>query len=91
MQLDGKVVVVTGGAGAFGRAFVHAIAANGGTAMVADIDERAATQVARETNAVFPGRADALTLDVTSKTSIVEAIQIVQLRRGRVDAVVNNA
>ncbi|HEY6926267.1 MAG TPA: oxidoreductase [Steroidobacteraceae bacterium] len=90
-MIDNKVVVVTGGAGAFGRAFVRAIAANGGIAVVADIDQHAAEQVAQQANGAFPGQAEALALDITSKDSINALITTVQQRRGRLDAVVNNA
>jgi len=89
--LKDKVVIVTGGAGAFGRAFVQAIAASGGIAVVADIDLQAAERVAREVDTAFPGHADAAALDITSKDSIQDAIRTVLQRRGRLDAVVNNA
>jgi hypothetical protein len=43
---DGKVVVVTGGHG-IGRAYCLGIAREGGTAVVADIDDKAADGVAK--------------------------------------------
>jgi NAD(P)-dependent dehydrogenase (short-subunit alcohol dehydrogenase family) len=90
-QLNDKVVVVTGGAGVIGRGFVHAIAANGGTAIVADIDESAAARVTREAASLFPGRVEAAALDITSQESVSALIQSVHSRFGRIDAVVNNA
>ena len=91
MQLDGKVVVVTGGAGTIGRIFVRAIAANGGTAVVADVNKDAAASVAREVSAAYPGRAESATLDITRVDSIAGLIGHVQNQHRRLDAVVNNA
>lgn len=91
IALDGKVVVVTGGAGAIGRAFVHAISKAGGRAIVADIDVAAAERVARDAAAGAELAPEAAALDITSKESIVALLDGLQARHGRVDAVVNNA
>lgn len=91
LPLENKVVVVTGGAGAIGRTFVRAVAANGGIAIVADVDKDAATSVARDVDAAHPGRAEPALLDITSKDSITSLIKQVQDQHGRLDAVVNNA
>jgi len=91
LELNGKVVVVSGGAGTIGRAFVRAIAQHGGIAVVADIDLDAATQVAREVDASYPGRIHAAALDITRKDSVCELIRALQERHGRIDVLVNNA
>ena len=39
MLLDGKVIVITGGAGLIGQEFVKAVISQGGIAVIADIDE----------------------------------------------------
>jgi NAD(P)-dependent dehydrogenase (short-subunit alcohol dehydrogenase family) len=90
-MLENMVVVVTGGAGAIGRIFVRAVAANGGTAIVADVDKDAAASVALEVAAAYQGRAEPATLDITRKDSITDLISHVQKQHGRLDAVVNNA
>jgi NAD(P)-dependent dehydrogenase (short-subunit alcohol dehydrogenase family) len=83
-----KVVVVTGGAGLLGRRFCQAIAANGGTVIVADLQLDAAQRVAEE---IGKGRAYASLLDITDKYSIGALIDTVTHRHGHIDALVNNA
>lgn len=90
-MLKGKVVVVTGGAGLLGRGFCAAVAEHGGCAVVADRDLPAATAVASEICARYPGGAEAQTLDITDKASVCALIDRLHARHGRIDAVVNNA
>lgn len=90
MQLDGRVIVVTGGAGLLGRRFCAAIAAEGAIAVVADVDAAAAARVAEEIGATG-GRAHHIVLDITDATSVEAVIASLDATHGRIDAVVNNA
>lgn len=91
-RLDGKVIVVTGGAGLIGRAFCRAVAQHGGAAIVADRDGVGSGEVAQALQAEgHAGTATALELDITSKASLVAAIAQIHEAHGRIDAVVNNA
>jgi NAD(P)-dependent dehydrogenase (short-subunit alcohol dehydrogenase family) len=90
-QLQNKVVVVTGGAGLLGQQFCREIAGCGGTAVVADRDLAAATRLADEISAQYPGGASAGELDITKKESVSAFIASVAERHGKIDAVVNNA
>lgn len=90
--LQGKVVVIVGGAGLLGRAFCKAVVAHGGTCVLADID------VARAQAAITELGAGAQTeclvpeeVDITAKASIQALIERLTDRFGRIDAVVNNA
>ena len=92
MLLDDKVVLVTGGAGLLGAAFIHAIAANGGIAVIADVDDSAGFDLKKRMNEQHgPGRADYIHLDITDKASILQAIESISNAHGRIDALVNNA
>lgn len=91
-DLQGKVVVVTGGAGLIGRGFVRAIVANGGTAIIADRDEAAGNTVREEVASEFEsGAVDFVKVDITSAQSISELIDVVSRSHGAIDALVNNA
>lgn len=89
--LDDKVVVITGGAGLLGRSFCHAVAAQGGVAIVADVNLPAAEEVAAAITAEYSGRAEAAQLDITDKASLDDLIEMLDGKYGRIDAVVNNA
>jgi NAD(P)-dependent dehydrogenase (short-subunit alcohol dehydrogenase family) len=91
-MLNNQVVVVTGGAGLLGQAFVRAIVANHGTAVIADIDadkgQAVCDSIAQEMNT---DKISFVQLDITSKESLQSAIHMLQAQYGRIDAVVNNA
>jgi NAD(P)-dependent dehydrogenase (short-subunit alcohol dehydrogenase family) len=89
--LDNKVIVITGGAGLLGRNFCRAVAAQGGIAIVADVNLPAAEDVAGKVAAEYPGRAEGVHVDITEKASIDELIEALDGKYGRIDAVVNNA
>jgi len=82
--LDGKVALVTGGAGGIGRGICERLAAEGATVVVADLDAAAADSIA----AVIGGKG--LVLDVTDPASRVAAIDFCAVLGG-VDVLVNCA
>jgi len=86
-RIKEKVIVVTGGAGSIGQSFVKSIVNNGGIAVIADIDLRAAEMAAKN----YSGLAEARYLDITSKDSITTLINDLEHRHGHINAVVNNA
>ena len=90
-MLDGKVIVITGGAGVIGRCFSQGIAQRGGIAVAADINLKAPKSPIDGLEHSFPGRIEEIYLDITSKDSIGAVIAEVMRRHGRIDAVINNA
>jgi NAD(P)-dependent dehydrogenase (short-subunit alcohol dehydrogenase family) len=92
MILDGKVVVITGGAGLIGQEFAKAVISQGGIAVIADIDEGRMQYAVKELAQVFPsGKIEAFKLNVTSKNSVQECIDYVDSKYTKIDALINNA
>ena len=81
MRLNGRVAVITGGAGGIGSATASRLATEGASVVVADVDLSAAERVAAE----LGGRA--VQVDVTAVESIRKMVQQV----GPIDVLVNNA
>lgn len=90
-MLTNKVIVVTGGAGLLGRQFCAAVAEQGGIAVIADVDNAGATQIAEELANQYQGRAEVASLDITNSESVTSLLAKIQKQYGRLDAVVNSA
>lgn len=90
-SIEGKVIVVTGGAGAIGRVITENIVKHGGIAIAADIDLHAAQTLAADISTNETGHAYASHLDITRKSSITTLINELHTRYGRIDSVINNA
>lgn len=88
--LDGKVVVVTGGGHGIGRAYCLGIAREGGTAVVADIDEKAAHGVAK-TIKDSGGKSLGTRVDVANFSSCQEMAKKTLDAYGQIDGLINNA
>ncbi len=92
MLLDGKVIVITGGAGLIGQEFAKAVMSQGGIAVIADIDEERIQYTVKELAQKFPsGKIDAFKLNVISKDSLQECIDYVDSKYKKIDALINNA
>ncbi len=92
MLIEGKVVVITGGAGLIGQEFAKAIIGQGGIVVIADIDEEKMQYVSKELSQLFSNdRIDLFKLDITSKDSLQKCIDYVDCKYKKVDALVNNA
>lgn len=103
MILKDKVVVVSGGAGLIGKGFIKAIVEHGGSGIIADINMQAAQEakahiiqaICEDTHKPptqnIESKILCISLDITSKQSITQALQAIHEQCGKIDALVNNA
>ena len=84
-NLDGKVVVVTGGARGIGRAICERFAEAQCKVVVADLREEETTEVAQSIDGL------PISMDVTDLISISKGIARIQQHWGGIDILVNNA
>ncbi|HEX3840963.1 MAG TPA: SDR family oxidoreductase [Acidimicrobiales bacterium] len=89
-RLVDRVAIVTGGGGGIGGATARALAREGASVVVVDIDEPAAERVAAEI-AAAGGRAMAVRADLSEESQVISAIATTTSRFGRLDVLHNNA
>jgi NAD(P)-dependent dehydrogenase (short-subunit alcohol dehydrogenase family) len=88
-KLDGKIAVVTGGAGGIGKALAMGLGIHGATVVVASRNRQAIENVAKEISAASGNPAVAVTCDVTDETSVENLMSTVVKKYGRLDILVN--
>lgn len=86
-RLDGKVALVTGGAGILGRGFAQGLAEAGAQVAVVDIHAETVAEVVAE---IGP-RAAGFVCDVASSDSVKECVASILERFGGIDILHNNA
>ena len=86
--LEGKVVVVTGAAGGFGRLIALKSSALGASVVCSDVDESTLNLVVQE---AASDRVIGITADVTNLKDLQELVAGAIERLGRVDVMINNA
>ena len=90
MELEGRRVIVTGGASGIGRATALLLARAGARVLIGDIDEKAGRDAAAE--AVAAGSVvDFLPLDLADKAAVDEFVDQVHARAAPLDGLVNAA
>jgi len=85
MRFEGKVALVTGGAGGIGSATASRLAAEGARVAVCDLGLDAARELAADLGGL------GLELDVRSDDSIAAAVAATERELGPIDVLVNNA
>jgi 2-hydroxycyclohexanecarboxyl-CoA dehydrogenase len=86
LTLEGRLALVTGGAGGIGSQIVADLTSLGATVGVCDINEEQAKSVASQND-----RALALGVDLSDRDSISAMIETARAELGHVDVLVNNA
>lgn len=90
-RLQGRTIIVTGGASGLGRHYCGHLAAHGGRVVIADVDGQGANAVAELiTEAFGPGYAHSVEVDATSPHSAAQMVESTRAAFGTVDVLVNN-
>lgn len=89
--LDGRVAIITGGAGLLGVRHAETVAELGGIPWLVDIDAGRAEAAAAVVREAFGGDAVGVAADITSPGAVSRLCEEVIGRHGRVDILVNNA
>lgn len=87
-RLDGKVAIITGGAGGIGRAAGAMFAAEGADVLLVDVDE---SQLQEAVNGIGSNRVSYCVGDVTSEADNERMIEVATERYGGVDVLLANA
>ncbi len=87
MRLEGKVAIVTGGAGGIGRGIVRAFAKEGARILFVDIDDESGRELERE----LAGSGSYLRADISRADSAGHIVATAIDRLGSVHVLVNNA
>lgn len=91
MALHGKTAFVTGAARGIGAAIATRLATEGAAVAVCDLDVSTARVLAAELSSSTDARVCALELDVSSRASVVDAVDEAEASLGAIDVLVNNA
>ncbi len=91
MRLDGRVAVITGGAGLLGVQHAEAVAEAGGVPVLLDVEGERATRAAADLQERMQARVQAVQADVTDAAAVRRALAQVLESCGRVDILINNA
>ena len=89
-RLDAQVLVVTGGAKGIGRAIAEVASREGAVVEIFDTDRASGERVA---NGILDLGRDAgfLAVDVRDEASVEAAVATIEVARGRIDILINNA
>jgi gluconate 5-dehydrogenase len=88
-KLDGKIAIVTGGAGGIGEALAMGIGIQGGNVVVSSRNQEAIEKVARQITEASGNPAVGIPCDVTDEASVQHLVDQVMAKYGRIDILVN--
>jgi gluconate 5-dehydrogenase len=88
-RLDGKIAIVTGGAGGIGKSLAMGLGIHGATVVVSSRNQESIDDVAREIAEASGKEAIAVACDVTDETSVQNLMDTVVNKLGRLDVLIN--
>ena len=88
-RLDGKVAIVTGGAGGIGEALSLGLSQYGAKVVITSRNKEALDKVAQEIQAKTGGEVQAIQTDVTDEASVISLVETVVDKLGTIDILVN--
>lgn len=91
MNMEGKVALITGGAGHIGRAMGEALLELGAAVVLNDVNEELCAEKSAELGNRFPGKIACLCFDVGEEASIQEIRQHLQKEREGLDVLIHSA
>jgi NAD(P)-dependent dehydrogenase (short-subunit alcohol dehydrogenase family) len=91
MRLDGRVALVTGGAGHIGGAMAEALLELGATVVIADLDATACRRRAEELQPNRGSQVDSLAIDLLDEAATREAVRTTVARHHGLDVLVHCA
>ena len=91
MNRENKVASVTGGNQGIGQATAISLAAAGAQVVIMARNAKSNREATNNINSLYPGKAIAEEVDVTSEASVKAAFERVYLEFSRLDILVNNA
>ncbi|KAF8317378.1 short-chain dehydrogenase [Clavulina sp. PMI_390] len=89
--LDGKIALVTGGGTGIGLMIAKGLSENGAHVFIGGRRKQVVETAAAQWGKGVKGSITALELDVTSKESILKAVEVISTAHGKLDILVNNA
>jgi 2-dehydro-3-deoxy-L-rhamnonate dehydrogenase (NAD+) len=89
--LDGKVMVITGGAGGIGRAIARLLLRSNAKVSLWDVSDEALEAAMRDLSSIGSGALTKHQVDVTNDAAIARAVAADRSSYGRIDALINNA
>ncbi len=88
-KLNGKIAIVTGGAGGIGEALAMGLSIHGATVIVSSRTQASIAKVAEQISAASGNQAMAIASDVTDEVSMQKMVDTVVQKYGRIDILVN--
>lgn len=90
-SLEGKVALVTGGAGILGTQFSHGLLQRGADLVLADVDETSVDHTVAGLRGTYGNRVLSVSCDVSDPDSVTALVRTGVDRFGAIDIVLNNA